>query len=120
VVKVRQRLGVSERRACQVLGQVRSTQRRTKKVKEDEEALREDVGKLASRFGRYGYRMVTGMLRAEGWRVNHKRVERIWRQEGLTGGAKGTEETAQTGPDLVERWILHPSEALVPAPRMVV
>ncbi len=83
MVKVRQRLGVSERRACQVLGQARSTQRRTKKVKEDEEALTEDVGKLASRFGRYGYRMVTGMLRAEGWRVNHKRVERIWGQEGL-------------------------------------
>ncbi len=83
MVKVRQRLGVSERRACRVLGQARSTQRRTKKVKEDEEALREDVVKLARRFGRYGYRMVTGMLRAEGWRVNHKRVERIWGQEGL-------------------------------------
>jgi transposase InsO family protein len=52
-------------------------------VKEDEEALREDVVKLARRFGRYGYRMITGMLRAEGWKVNHKRVERIWRQEGL-------------------------------------
>jgi len=38
---------------------------------------------LARRFGRYGYRMITGMLRAEGWQVNHKRVERIWRQEGL-------------------------------------
>jgi transposase InsO family protein len=52
-------------------------------VKEDEEALRADVVMLARRFGRYGYRKVTGMLRAEGWRVNHKRVERIWRQEGL-------------------------------------
>ena len=39
--------------------------------------------KVAGRFGRYGYRMVTGMLRAEGWVVNHKRVERIWREEGL-------------------------------------
>ena len=39
--------------------------------------------RLAGRFGRYGYRMVTGMLRAEGWVVNHKRVERIWREEGL-------------------------------------
>ena len=38
---------------------------------------------MARRFGRYGYRMVTGMLRTEGWAVNHKRVERIWRQEGL-------------------------------------
>jgi len=83
VVLVQQRLGVSERRACRVLGQARSTQRREKKVKEDEEALREDVVKLAERFGRYGYRMVTGMLRAEGWPVNHKRVERIWTQEGL-------------------------------------
>ncbi len=80
---VQQQLGASERRACRVLGQARSTQRRSPKVKEDEEALREDVVKLARRFGRYGYRMITGMLRAEGWRVNHKRVERIWRQEGL-------------------------------------
>ena len=39
--------------------------------------------RLASRFGRYGYRRVTDMLRIEGWGVKHKRVERIWRQEGL-------------------------------------
>jgi transposase InsO family protein len=39
--------------------------------------------RLASRFGRYGYRRVTALLKAEGWRVNHKRVERIWRREGL-------------------------------------
>jgi transposase InsO family protein len=83
VVLVQQQLGVSERRACKVLGQNRATQRRKRKVREDEEALREDVVMLARRFGRYGYRMITGMLRAEGWRVNHKRVERIWRQEGL-------------------------------------
>ena len=80
---VRQRLGVSERKACRVLGQARSTQRRIPKCREDEEALRQDVVKVARRFGRYGYRMVTGMLRTEGWAVNHKRVERIWRQEGL-------------------------------------
>ena len=83
MVQVRQRLGVSERRACRVLGQARSTQRRIPKRREDEEALRQDVVKVARRFGRYGYRMVTGMLRTEGWAVNHKRVERIWRQEGL-------------------------------------
>ena len=52
-------------------------------VRADEAALRADVVKVAGRFGRYGYRMVTGMLRAEGWVVNHKRVERIWREEGL-------------------------------------
>ena len=38
---------------------------------------------LAQRFGRYGYRRITALLRAEGWRVNHKRVERLWRREGL-------------------------------------
>jgi len=83
VVLVQQRLGVSERKACRVLGQARSTQRHSPKVKEDEEALRADMIDLARRFGRYGYRMITGMLRAEAWRVNHKRVERIWKQEGL-------------------------------------
>ena len=83
MVRVQQRLGVSERRACEVLGQARSTQRRSRKRGADEAALRADVVKVAVRFGRYGYRMVTGMLRAEGWVVNHKRVERIWREEGL-------------------------------------
>ena len=83
MVRVRQQLGASERRACRVLGQARSTQRRSPKVKADEEALRDDVVDLAGRFGRYGYRMITGLLRIEGWQVNHKRVERIWSQEGL-------------------------------------
>ena len=83
VVRVRQQLGASERRACRVLGQPRTTQRRARKVASDEGALRGDIVRLASRFGRYGYRRVTDMLRIEGWGVNHKRVERIWRQEGL-------------------------------------
>ncbi|MBT3775324.1 MAG: transposase [Gemmatimonadales bacterium] len=80
---VRQRLGVSERRAWCVLGQARSTQRRVKQVRSDEMALRGDVVRLACRFGRYGYRQVANLLRIEGWQVSHKRVERIWRQEGL-------------------------------------
>ena len=66
-----------------MLGQSRSTQHRRRKVRADEAALRSDVVRLASRFGRYGYRRVTDMLRIEGWGVKHKRVERIWRQEGL-------------------------------------
>ena len=70
---VRQRLGASERHACHVLGQPRSTQRRVKKVRVDESALRTDVIRLASRFGRYGYRQITNLLRIEGWEVNHKR-----------------------------------------------
>ena len=52
-------------------------------VSEEEERLRERIVDLACAYGRYGYRRVTGMLRNEGWHVNHKRVERIWRQEGL-------------------------------------
>jgi len=76
-------MGVSERRACQVLSQPRSTQRHVRKVPEDEELLVEQVIALASQYGRYGYRRITALLRNEGWRVNHKWVEKIWRQEGL-------------------------------------
>ena len=48
-----------------------------------EQVLREDIVRLASTYGRYGYRRITALLRTEGWIVNHKRVERIWREEGL-------------------------------------
>ena len=51
--------------------------------RDDEQALTNDIMGLATRFGRYGYRRITAMLRHAGWNVNHKRVERIWRQEGL-------------------------------------
>ena len=81
--QVQQVLGVSERRACRVIGQPRGTQRCARRQAEDEEQLRERVVNLASRFGRYGYRRVMALLQNEGWQVNHKRVERIWRQEGL-------------------------------------
>jgi putative transposase len=81
-------MGVSQRRACQVLGQPRSTQRHIRKVPDDEERLVERIVSLASQYGRYGYRRITAMLRNEGWKVNHKRVERIWRQEGLKVPAK--------------------------------
>jgi len=76
-------LNVSERRVCKVLGQYRSTQRHVVVVKSDEDALTAQIVELASRYGRYGYRRVTGLLRRAGWKVNKKRVERIWRREGL-------------------------------------
>jgi len=76
-------LKVSERRACRVIGQPRTTQRYNKRILDDEEILRAEIIRLASQYGRYGYRRVTAMLRNQGWLVNHKRVERIWRQEGL-------------------------------------
>jgi len=66
-----------------VLEQPRSTQRREKVIKTDEEPLKERIVALACDYGRYGYRRVTALLKNEGWRVNHKRVERLWRQEGL-------------------------------------
>ena len=78
-----ERLAVSERRACLVLGQPRSTQRRELQGRDDEEALTADVITLARQYGRYGYRRITALLRDAGWTVNPKRVERIWRREGL-------------------------------------
>jgi len=80
---VREVLGVSERRACRTLGQHRSTQRKIPCGLPDEERLTEDIIALTRDYGRYGYRMIAGMLNNSGWHVNHKRVERIWRREGL-------------------------------------
>ena len=80
---VRSRLAVTERHACRVLKQSRTTQRRQQQVASDEPRLVARIVELACRFGRYGYRRITALLQREGWRVNHKRVERIWRQEGL-------------------------------------
>ena len=76
-------LSVSERRACKVLSQARATQRHVPHIPSDEEQLRTRIIELATRYGRYGYRRITALLRQENWQVNHKRVERIWRQEGL-------------------------------------
>jgi transposase InsO family protein len=77
-------LKLSERRICRVLGQHRSTQRRVPTGPDDEERLTADVVELARRHGRLGYRKIAEMLRSTaGWIVNDKRVERIWRREGL-------------------------------------
>lgn len=74
---------LSERRVCRALGQPRSTQRYQKHQTGEEENLVLRVSELASQYGRYGYRRITALLHNEGWQVNHKRVERVWRQEGL-------------------------------------
>ena len=77
-------LRVSQRRACQILSQARTTQRRELLPPSDEKWLTEDIVALATKYGRYGYRRITALLNNEkGWMVNHKRVERIWRREGL-------------------------------------
>ncbi len=81
-------VNISERRACRALGQHRSTQRKMPRGREDEERLTADLIELARQYGRYGYRKITALLREAGWRVNDKRVERIWRREGLKVPAK--------------------------------
>ena len=78
-----QRYGVSERHACSALGVHRSSVRRLPQRADDEEILTKDILRLTQQYGRYGYRRITSLLQTEGWRVNHKRVERIWREQAL-------------------------------------
>ena len=65
------------------LGQHRSTQRKIPQGRDDEERLTADIIELARQYGRYGYRKIAELLRRAGWLINDKRVERIWRREGL-------------------------------------
>ena len=78
-----EQFNVSERRVCRVLNQPRSTQRYHPKTRHCEERLIKQMTDLATKYGRYGYRRITALLQREGWEVNHKRVERLWRKEGL-------------------------------------
>jgi len=83
VAHVQHKLGVAERRACRVLSQPRSTQRYRVSIPNDEAELVKRMTELATEYGRYGYRRITALLQREGWRANHKRIERLWRREGL-------------------------------------
>ena len=83
VQQVRTGLGHSERRICKALGIRRSSVRYVSQPREDESALTAALTRLASQYGRYGYRRIHALLRAEGWQVSHSRVWRIWRLEGL-------------------------------------
>lgn len=74
---------VSERRACLVITQSRSTQRYCFVQKDFDDLVRKRTIEIATEFGRYGYKRVTGILKDEGFCVNKKRIELIWRQEGL-------------------------------------
>ena len=65
------------------MGISRSSFRYQSGPKDDKEELRLAMIKLAKRYGRYGYRKIAALLRMEGWEVNHKKVERLWREEGL-------------------------------------
>ena len=101
---------VTERRACRVLGQARDTQRRRARVADDEPQLVKQIVWMASEYGRYGYRKIMALLRAEGWWVNHKRVER----DLATGGPESTFETAKAAKALAWRWVVLPVTADAP------
>lgn len=83
VEHVRRELGVSERRACKVIGQARSTQRYVGEKVNRDRVLAERMMVLCRENPRYGYRRVWALLRREGWTANKKRVHRLWREEGL-------------------------------------
>lgn len=79
---------VSQRRACEVLDQPRSSQRYVALQRDDEASMVKAMLELARQHPRYGYRMITAKLRQAGWTVNRKRVYRLWRREGLKVPAK--------------------------------
>ena len=72
---------ISERRACQVLAQPRSTQRYPARTRDDEKPLVQRMLELVRRHPRYGYRRIGVLLRCDGFRVNRKRVYRLWRKD---------------------------------------
>jgi transposase InsO family protein len=83
VLYVQQGLAVSERRACTTLQQPRSTQRYRGRQRRKDAALRAELRRISAAHPRAGYRMVTALLRRAGMEINAKRVQRLWRQEGL-------------------------------------
>jgi len=101
----------SQRRACGLVEVSRSSLYYVPRKRPDDEALRARIKQLAKRKARYGYRRIWALLRREGWRVNHKRVNRIWKEEGLdlrrrrrgkrAYGPKGEVEQRATHPDHV-------------------
>ena len=80
---LRDRLGLSERRACRVVGQHRSTQRHKPTRAGDDHALRAQLREISVQRPRWGYRRAHHQLRQLGWEINRKRVQRLWREEGL-------------------------------------
>ncbi len=112
-----ERLALSERRACRITGQHRSTQRHQPRRGGDrDEALRARLRKLSAEHPRWGYRLAWGAVREEGWVVNRKKIQRLWREEGLRVPQRkrkrqrlGTSTTplhgcARSGPTTSGRW----------------
>ncbi|MCY3863670.1 MAG: IS3 family transposase [bacterium] len=83
VEMLQERLGVSQRRACRIVGRHRSTQRYEPAEPGPDWDLRAELREFAGDCPRWGYRRAHAVLRREGWRVNRERVQRLWREEGL-------------------------------------
>jgi transposase InsO family protein len=83
VEHLQQVLDVSQRWACQLVGQHRSTQRHQPTEPDRDRALREQLRTFSRAHPRWGYRRAHAQLRGQGWRVNRKAVQRRWREEGL-------------------------------------
>jgi putative transposase len=85
---LRERFGVSERRACRVVGQSRSVQRRPPRTDEVEWRLRNRLREISRKHPRWGWRKAHALCRADGLVTNHKRTQRLWREEGLKRPAR--------------------------------
>lgn len=83
VLVLQERLSLSERRACRIAGQHRSTQRHRPRSSDRDDGLRARLRELSREHPRWGYRRAWASLRAEGWAANRKKVQRLWREEGL-------------------------------------
>jgi len=77
------RLDLSQRRACQIVGQHRSTQRHQPAVADPDRDLRARLRRFARQHPRWGYRRAHAVLRRDGYAVNRKKIQRLWREEGL-------------------------------------
>ena len=94
VEKVQAAVGISERRAIRFTGFPRSTIR-YQSTQEPQEALRERIRELAHQRPRWGYRRIHVLLLREGWAVNRKRVQRLYREQGLAVRKKGKRKRSQ-------------------------
>ena len=83
VIRIQERFALSERRACRAVGQHRSTQRHQPRNRDADEPIRRRLREISATDPRFGYRRVWALLRREGFAVNRKRVQRLWREEGL-------------------------------------
>ncbi|BBH18129.1 transposase [Nocardioides baekrokdamisoli] len=101
---------VSERRACRLVGQNRSSNRYVAVPSDFEVKLVARMTKLAARHPKWGYRMIHLILVEEGWEVNRKRIERLWRQEGLQVPPSRAKDAGQKalGADENSLWKLPP------------